>query len=138
MSERQGQMPIVWQSLDVRRTVKAAMADALRSCPLSRAQVVDKVNELLASVGVEYKLTDSILEKWVAPSAAHFIPLAVLPAFCRAVDSPGPLAALAEPLGLTMAGPREQALQALGQAQVDAKRLAKQRRRALEDLEDLS
>lgn len=137
MSAASGQMALNWQSLDVRLPVKAAMAQALKECGLARDQVVDRFNAFAARGGVNFRITIHVLEKWVAPSAEHFIPCQYLPVFCQAVDSLEPLSALAAPLGAVIAGPREQRLIAYAEADLKAKALAKAKRRAAEDLEGL-
>lgn len=134
MSTQSGQMALNWQSLDVRLPVKAAMARALRESNLSREQVVERMNALAAASGVIGRTTVNVLDKWTAPSAEHTIPYQLLPLFCRATESLLPLEALAAPLGVTIAGPREQKLIAYAEADLGARRLSKAKRRALEDL----
>ena len=131
------QLPLFGQSLDVALPLKRAMAAALRQSPLSREQIVDRLNELLSEEGVGLRVTINMLEKWVAPSARHMIPVQVLPFFCRVVGSARPVEVLAGALGLRLAGPREQHLIALGEAALEAKRASAKRRRALEALEEL-
>lgn len=137
MSGRAAQMPLNWQGMDVRLPVKHAMAAALKGCGLSREQVVDKINDLAAASGIHLRLTLSILEKWVAPSADNAIPYQLLPIFCRATESLEPIAALAAPLGVVLAGPREQRLIAIARADQETKRLRREKRRALEELEEM-
>ena len=79
--------------------IKAAMNEALRGASMSREQIVDEMNRLACLAGITcggrgQKVTTSILDKWVAPgSDKHFIPLRMLPIFCRAVGSNLPLEA---------------------------------------------
>lgn len=126
-------------SLDVLPSLKAEMGKALRSCGLSREQVVDEINHLAEQSGISLSLTINTLEKWLAPSATrHVIPLRVLPLFCRVTGSTRPVEILAAALGLVVVGPREQALIHLGEAAVEAKRASAKRRRALEALEEMA
>lgn len=124
-------------SLDVLPSLKAEMGKALRTCGLSREQVVDQINALAEQAGIPNALTINTLEKWVAPSARHVIPLRVLPLFCRVTGSTRPVEILAAALGLVVVGPREQALIRLGEAIVENRRARAKRRRALEALEEL-
>lgn len=134
MSTQSGQMALNWQSFDVRLPVKTAMARALRESRLSREQVAECMNALAAASGITFRVTVHVMDKWTAPSADHSIPYQLLPLFCRATESLLPLEALAAPLGVTIAGPREQKLIAYAEADLGAKRLTKAKRRALEDL----
>lgn len=138
MSKGTAQMPLNWQGLDVRLTVKSAMAQALKDCGLSRDQVVDKINSLAAANGIVLRLTINTLDKWVAPSADHAIPYQLMPIFCRATGSMAPLGALATPLGAVVAGPREQWLMELGRAHLLAKQARREKQKALMALEDMS
>ena len=137
MSGREAQLPLNWQGLDPVPPLKRAMAAALRECDLSREQVADRMNQLLAADGQTPQVTINTIEKWVAPSAIHVIPLRLLPVFCRVVDSLLPLEALAAPLGAKLAGPLEQALIRWAQAQEDKRRAAIAERRAREALEEM-
>lgn len=70
--------------------VKAAMSEAIKGCPLSRDQIADQMTDMARLAGIGGKVTPSILDKWVAPSAAHVIPLRLLHIFCRVVQSKVP------------------------------------------------
>ncbi len=131
------QMDLFGQPLDVTMSIKRALAAAMRATPWSREQIVDRINALLDEEGLALRITRNSLEKWVAPSARHMIPLVVLPFFCRAVGSIEPLRVLASALGVALAGPREFLLMELGEAQPQARQASRLRRRALEALEDL-
>ncbi len=74
MAGPQAQMPLPWQSTDVRLPLKLALRRALKDSGLSREQFMDAFNEEMDDSGVDYKLTLSTLEKWVAPSAGYMIP----------------------------------------------------------------
>lgn len=136
MTMHPGQMPLFGQSLDVISPLKRALADTLRNCRLSREQVVDEINRLLEGEGLVLRVTLNSLEKWCAPSASHLPPVWVLPFFCQVVGSLRPLEVLSLPLGAHLMGEREQHLMELGRVQLEAKKVARARRRALEALED--
>jgi hypothetical protein len=81
--------------------LKASMNEAIKQCPLSREQVVDEMNKLALSSGItcngrSQKITPALIAKWLAPSSQnYFIPIRLLPIFCRVVGSNLPLQALA-------------------------------------------
>lgn len=81
--------------------LKASMNEAIKRCSLSREQIVDGMNSLAQAAGItcngrSQKVTLSLLDKWVAPGAKnYFIPIRLLPVFCRVVGSSLPLQALA-------------------------------------------
>lgn len=80
--------------------IKSSMNEAIKRCSLSREQIVDEMNTLAYMAGIScngrsQKITTSLLDKWVAPSAtAYFIPIRLLPIFCRVVGSDLPLKAI--------------------------------------------
>ena len=76
--------------------LKIAMAEAMKGSALSREQIVDRMNEVMKASGWTtngrgQQVTASLLDKWVAPSASHIIPLRLLPLFCRVIGSNLPL-----------------------------------------------
>lgn len=81
--------------------LKAAMNEAIKDCSLSRDEIVDCMNNLALAAGItcngrSQKVTSALLDKWVAPgSYSYFIPIRLLPIFCKVVDSNIPLQALA-------------------------------------------
>ena len=81
--------------------LKVSMNEALKGCSLSREQIVDEINSLSLAAGItcngrSQKVTPALLDKWVAPSAKnYFIPIRMLPIFCRVVGSNLPLQAIA-------------------------------------------
>ncbi|WP_084059132.1 hypothetical protein [Desulfacinum hydrothermale] len=92
----------VWEQVitDPVPAIKAAMSEAIRTCSLSRDQIVDEMNRLMRQLGWTtngrgQKVTTALLDKWVAPAASHVIPLRLLPLFCRVVQSNLPLEAYA-------------------------------------------
>lgn len=138
MSNPASQMDLFGPSVDIVPRLKAAMVHGLAESRLSREQVVERMNRLLAEAGVNVAITKASLDKWVSLSSpGHLIPLRLLPAFCQVVETTAPLAVLAAPLGAVIAGPREQRLMELGRAQLLAKQARKTRQRALLELEDM-
>jgi hypothetical protein len=123
-------------SPDIRDPLKAALAKALKASPLSRAQVVDKLNSLLEAHGLPQRITQNVMDRWCATSAKNQIPIILLPFFCQTLGTLEPLQVLAAPLGAAVAGEREQALLLLGKAQLEAKQAQRRRRLALEALKE--
>ncbi len=118
--------------------LKEAVARTLKSCPLSRESIADRINEDLAAQGESYLVTRANLERWAAPSDhSHNLPAWLVPTLCRATNSHELVAIQAEALGLSIVDERGRQLLALGQAQLDAKRLAKRKRQALDALEEM-
>lgn len=120
-----------------REALPGAVAAAMKGGPLSRAQISDRLTEAVVAAGAGKRVSVTMLEKYAAPSCTHSLPSYLLPLFCETVGSIEPLAALVEPLGLSLAGPRERELMRLGQAQVDAKKAARARRMAEAALEEM-
>ncbi|MFH2125553.1 MAG: hypothetical protein ABIK12_03500 [Pseudomonadota bacterium] len=125
MAGPQAQMPLPWQSADVRLPLKLALRRALKNSGLSREQFMDAFNEEMDDNGIDYKLTLSTLEKWVAPSAGNMIPSHLVTPFCKISKSTEPLAVQLAPLGYAPAGPRELELIRLAEAKLRAKEAAR-------------
>ena len=93
----------LWEIIvtDPGSAIKASMNEAIKRCSLSREQIVDEMNSLSYMAGItcngrSQKISSSLLDKWVAPSATtYFIPIRLLPIFCRVVGSNLPLQAIA-------------------------------------------
>jgi hypothetical protein len=130
------------KSLNPVGEVKRAMALAARECGLSRAVLVDEMNDLVRLEGLRTKgkdglVTEAMLDKWLAPEARDYvIPLRFLPVFCRVAGSLAPLAALAAGLGAAVIGEADQVLLALARAQQEEKAAARRRRRLAEEYEE--
>ena len=125
MSAPLAQMPLPWQSTDVRLPLKLAARKALRESGFSRELIVDAINKELEENGIDYKLTLSTLEKWVAPSASNLPAPHLLTIFCKVCGSIEPLAVLLAPLGFAVAGPRQLELIRLAEAKLKAKEAAR-------------
>lgn len=132
------QLPLFEGRLDTLPLFKAALAEAMKACRLSRAQIADRTNELLQREGLKGDVTEAKLNKWAAPSDMTHVPsLRLLPFLLLVVGTPAPLSSLIAPLDAAVAGPRERELMRLGQAQVDAKKAAKLKRMAEAALEEM-
>lgn len=120
-----------------REMLSEAVGAAMKSSSLSRKEISRHLTETVVAAGVGKRVSVTMLEKYASPASVNSIPSYLLPLLCETVGSTEPLAALVEPLGLSLAGPRERELMRLGQAQVDAKQAAKAKRMAEAALEDL-
>jgi|GEM_PF-620813 len=126
------------ESLNPVPALKRALNLAVRESGLSRAQVADRLNEVLALEGLrtrgrEGAVSLALLEKWLAPAdTAAVMPAKFLPAFCRVTGSLLPLMALARPLGAAVIGPEDQVLLEIARTMM-AERQAARRRRRLEE-----
>lgn len=119
--------------------LKAAMREALKKCRLSREQVVEEMNRLaslegLTTGGRSQKVTVPLLDKWVAESAEHVIPLKFLPIFCEAVGDYGALSVLAGCLGLALIGEEERKLLEWAKLEVERRKALKRARKLAEEL----
>jgi len=89
--------------LDPTDALKIAMSEALKNCQISRAQVVDAMNQMAVAAGIRHEgksagITEDILNKWVARgSSNHMIPVKYIPIFCHVTCSMQPLEALLPP-----------------------------------------
>jgi hypothetical protein len=85
-------------SLDPTDLLKASMQEAIKQSGLSRSQVVDEMNRLSSVAGMGVRVSEAMLDKWVARgSRSHIIPVRDLPVFCQAVGSILPIGALLPP-----------------------------------------
>lgn len=92
MVEKIGHGPrqlIMWDSLipDPAPAVKAAMSEAIKGSPMSREQICEHMTDMAKLAGIGGKVTPAVMDKWVAPSAAHMIPIRLLHIFCRVTQS---------------------------------------------------
>lgn len=96
---RQSKQLELWCNLvsDPGPAVKSAMNETIKSCSLSRVEIVDKMNKLASMAGITcngrtQKITVALFDKWVAPGSKDYhIPLRLLHIFCRAVEDNLPL-----------------------------------------------
>ena len=122
-------------SLDPIMKVKAAMQKTIRQCSLSREQIVDKMQELAEVEGIKTKISLSLLDKWVAQSAAHIIPWRLLPIFCKVTGSLEPIQALIAPLGVQIIFGDDIKVLAWAKAELQRRALNKKVRRLMEEIE---
>jgi hypothetical protein len=120
--------------MDIANSLRLALVEAIRVCPLSRHQIAGEMSHLL---GVE--VTKTTIDTWTAESKErHRIPAEYLPAFCRATGDREPIRMLAE-MGDMYAMPGPEALRAeiqrLTEEESRARAEKRKRMRFLEEME---
>ena len=124
-------------------SVKAAMQRALAAVtpPLSREQLVDRMNEIAKQAGAKMTpdksrlLTLPTLEKWLCPNDTEHVPsLVALEVFMLAVDGRAPLDVLASLHGYRLISPEQVKILEYGQAKLSAKRAGRAMRRLEEEI----
>ena len=131
------------RSLNPVAEMKRAMNLAAKECGLSRPELVDRLNGLIALEGLRTKgkgglVTEAVLAKWLAPEdVSQVIPVKLLAAFCRAAGSLGPLAALAAPVDAWVIGKPDQVLLEMARAQVAEQDAARRKRRLAEQYKEI-
>lgn len=118
--------------------LKAAMSEAMKASSLSRDEVVEGMNRILRMLGWttngrSQAVTSALLDRWVAPSASHVIPLRLLPVFCRVVGNNGPLEVYARSFaGARVIRVEDEKLLMWGRSEVECRR-ARRRAKTLAD-----
>jgi len=104
-------------TFNISRDLKETMNAAAKQCPLSRAQITDRMNKLAVRYGVALGkgnrngLSLETLEKWLNPyDKTRQIPIKALPIFCAVVGDHKLLEVLANPLGIQIIGEDDQRL----------------------------
>lgn len=83
-------------SLDVNSRFRAAISEAIKNCPLSRAQIAARMSDLTGC-----DISTAMINSWTAESKeAHRFPAIFLPAFFEATKATWPYRVLAQPVGL--------------------------------------
>ena len=127
-------------------SVKAAMQRALNAVtpPLSREQLVDRMNELAKQSGTKITsdksrvLTLAMLEKWLAPNETNYFPsLPALEIFMIAVGSREPLDVLAAIHGYRLISPDEIKILEYGKAILASKKAGAAMRRLEKEINDV-
>ena len=116
------------------------MRQAIKESRFSRDEIVDRMNRAGAAEGLtgsrENLVTVAALDAWVAESKSNLIPLRLLPLFCGAVESLLPLKVLADCLGAEVIDADEAKILALAKIDLEVKRLARQKRRLSQELQE--
>lgn len=125
-------------------SIKAAMQRALAGVtpPLSREQLLDKMNAIAKVAGIKITpdksrvLALSTLEKWLSPNDAGHIPtFEALEVFMLAVNSREPLDAWTRLHGYRLMSPEQVKVYEYGKAKLVAKRAGKAMRRLEEEID---
>ena len=133
------QLNLFGPSLNVTSRLKESMRQAIRDSRFSREQVIDRLNKVAASEGLRLgrsnKITLAALDGWLAESKdGNLISVALLPAFCWAVESVLPLKVLAGSLGADVITEGESKILAFARMDIEQKRLARQKQRLQQEI----
>ena len=124
--------------VDIPREIKRALADAIKKSGLSRAQIVDRVNDRLVELGYRPSVSAASLDRWCSiTDLTHHIPAHVLGILCTVIGDPAPLYPLALATGQAMIGTKDQMLLRLAHAQEKKRLAAREERDARRSLERL-
>ena len=92
-------------SLNINKKLKEKLAQSAKDCPLSRDELLDRINELAQRYGVRLlkgngsHLTMATFEKWLNPDALDYIPgINSLVVFCAATGDLSPMQEALAPL----------------------------------------
>lgn len=133
------QLGLFGPSLNVKARLKSAMREALKTCDLSRQQIVDRMNRLAANEGIAggrgSKISPANLDAWVSKEKQNLIPVHLLTIFCVAVNDSRPIEILAAPCPEYQ---RKMKLLAWAECEIQAKRVAKRRRQILSEIDEFS
>ena len=120
--------------MDISNSLRLALIEAIKQCPLSRHQIAGEMSHLL---GIE--VTKSTIDTWTAESKErHRVPAEYLPAFCRATASYEPIRLLAERSDMfAMPGPEalRAEIQKLTEEESRARAEKRKRMKFLEEME---
>jgi hypothetical protein len=139
-----GQIQSVMHVAGLIPPVKAAMQRALAAVnpPMSREQLVDKMNELAKLAGAKITadksraLSLATLEKWLSVNDLdHFPPLPALEIFMIAVNSRAPLDVLASIHGYRLISPEEVIILEYGKARLASKKAGDKMRRLEKEID---
>jgi len=115
-------------TLNIAKAYKIAMNDDIRESNLSRAQVLDRMNDLAERHGVclvhgnGKLLTIGTLDKWLNPAdLSRQMPAKAIPLFCAATGRHKTMDAVAVSLGLRVIGQREQKMLRWADAKITVK-----------------
>ncbi len=121
--------------------LKAAMNEAVKSCSLSRQHIVDDMNRRARICGITcngnaQKVTEAILDKWLAPGASNYhIPIRLLHIFCQATGTNYPLEIYAKAFGgVRVVTEEEYRLLEWAKAEVEYRQAAKRKRKIAQEV----
>lgn len=121
----------------IKQRMKSAIAAAVP--PLSRAQLVDRMNEIAERENLKITvskgpLTPAILDKWLAPREPDLPPLPAMSVFMQALGDFGLLEALAEFHGFRLLSPEEALFYEFGKAKFEKREQSRRIKRLEESI----
>lgn len=136
------QLHLFGPNLNVTARLKTAMREAIRKGTISREEIVDRMRALAKADGMGGGRGSTIslanLDAWCSETKTNLIPTHLLPLFCHVTKDITPLRVLAAPLGAGIVDWAEQNLLAWAKIEMKAKQIAKQRKRILSEIKELS
>jgi hypothetical protein len=114
--------------------VKSSIALAIKKSKISRAQIAEKMNELIAKDDDEAEITTAQIDSWTKKDEKRTAFVKYLPIFCYVVQDYTPLQEFVSAIGLKVVGPRELLLMELGESELNRVEAMKNRKKALEGL----
>ena len=110
--------------LDLSLDLMAVVNRCLRNSPLSRAQILDRINLCLRDSDKHISII--AFNKWLSPSQANAMPAWVLPALCWAVQNDAPFKTLLQPLSRKVIDLRGDTMRELTEKRLNAAEQMKQ------------
>jgi len=120
-------------SLNMQISLRQALNEAIKQCPLSRWQIAGKMSEL-----VDHEVSKYMLDSWTSESKeGHRFPAEYLPAFCHVTGILKPLQILGEAIN-TFTMPGGEALRAeIQKLDEEEKKIRSEKRRRMILLKEL-
>jgi hypothetical protein len=114
--------------------IKSSIALAIKKSKISRAQIAEKMNELIAQDDGEAEITTAQIDSWTKKDEKRTAFVKYLPIFCYVVQDYTPLQEFVSSIGLKVVGARELLLIELGESELRRVEATKNRKKALEGL----
>ena len=120
--------------IDLDRAISEAMWQAAKESPMSREQIVDRMNEIARNQGKKLTggnaktLSVSLFEKWLNPAEMHSPSHYALGVFVRVTGNTAPLEAQTAPHGYRVITDFDAKILRMKQIEIQRARLAKEER----------
>ena len=123
-------------SLNPTYEIKRQLRVALSGSTPSRKEIVDEINKIAIQEGMRKQISKETLDNWTKDSDPDRLPsLPWLTILCKVLDTVSPIAAIIQPLGGKVIGPKEAKLLIWAEAKMEKKHATKKERLAEQALE---